>query len=267
MKLQYDGGSLQTLTHERHLGEGVLILILENSLKLTCLSQGWVLEFAHSRLEPRWSVWLWYSLNNCVIHFMWWHIFWMAKLYHKDRWWLLRRANWYYVEAWTTMMTHSHGGLLPHWWQSLSLDFLMHSLWWQVFWIFALSTPCGSFTTKIVEGPQMNMILDRLVVAKKQLDAAFKLELTPCHSFPYLVGCVSLPLWRMVGQDKLTLWCISCDDKSSEYLPWARNAEALPPRSLRVCRWTWFWIAWLSWRNGLMPRRSLNWHHIIHFHT
>ena len=36
----------------------------------------------------------------------------------------------------------------------------------------------------------MNTILDRLVVAKKQLDAAFKLELTPYHPFPYLVRCV-----------------------------------------------------------------------------
>ena len=33
------------------------------------------------------------------------------------------------------------------------------------------------------------MILDRLVVAKR-LDAVFKLELTPYHPFPYLVGCV-----------------------------------------------------------------------------
>ena len=149
------------------------------------------------------------------------------------------------------------------------VDFVMHFLWWQIFWIFALSKQCGSFTTKIVEGLQMNMILDCLVVAKKKLDAAFKLELTLYHPFPYLVGCVVafVEMWRMVGQNKLTLWCIPCDDKSSEYLPWARNAEALPPRSLRVCRWTWFWIAWLPWRNGLMLRRSLNWHHIIHFHT
>ena len=53
----------------------------------------------------------------------------------------------------------------------------------------------------------MNMILDCLVVAKKQLDAAFKLELTPYHPFPYLVGCVVtfVEMWRLVGQDKLTL--------------------------------------------------------------
>ena len=142
-------------------GWGRVLILDPRKLPEVALSQGWVLEFAHSRLEPGWSVCLWYSLNSAVIHFMWWQIFWMAKLYHKDRWWLMRRANLYYIEAWTSMMTHSHGGLLPHLWQSLSLDFLMHSLWWQVFWIFALSKPCGSFTTKIVEGLQMNMILDR----------------------------------------------------------------------------------------------------------
>ena len=53
----------------------------------------------------------------------------------------------------------------------------------------------------------MNMILHRLIVVKKRLDAVFKLELTPYHPFPYLVGCVVafVEMWRMVGQDKLTL--------------------------------------------------------------
>ena len=133
----------------------------------------------------------------------------MRKLYHQDRWGSADehdfgsldcrgKTAWCCVQAWTETISsisiiiwvccYLCGNVETG--RPRQVDFVMHSLWWQVFWIFALSTQCGSFTTKIVEGLQMNTILDRLIVVKNWLDAAFKLELRPYHPFPYLVRCV-----------------------------------------------------------------------------